>query len=63
MRKYLTNTTKTSSTGLGFSVELAGSYAGLDSLIGSKQGDLTILGFTALTGQKVTAEMAITREA
>ena len=55
--------TATSSTGLGFSVELAGSYAGLDSLIGSKQGDLPILDFTALTGQTVAADLSLAREA
>ena len=58
-----TKATAISASGLGFTVELAGSYAGLDSLIGSKQGDLAVLDFTAVTGQKVTAQLAITREA
>jgi len=52
-----------SSSGINFSLEIAGSFAGLDSLIGVNQANLPILDFSALAGIEVTADLSLAREA
>ncbi|MCP9812594.1 DUF4114 domain-containing protein, partial [Synechococcus lacustris] len=58
-----TKATAASSSGINFSLEIAGSFAGLDSLIGVNQADLPILDFSALAGMEVTADLSLAREA
>ncbi len=58
-----TKATAASSSGINFSLEIAGSFAGLDSLIGVNQADLPILDFSALAGIEVTADLSLAREA
>ncbi|WP_341881007.1 S8 family serine peptidase [Synechococcus sp. UW140] len=58
-----TKATAASSSGMNFSLEIAGSFAGLDSLIGVNQADSPILDFSALAGIEVTADLSLAREA
>ena len=58
-----TKASSVSSSGMNFSLEIAGSFAGLDSLIGVNQADLPILDFSAISGMEVTADISLAREA
>ncbi|MFS6819044.1 DUF4114 domain-containing protein [Synechococcus lacustris Tous-12m] len=58
-----TKASAASSSGINFSLEITGSFAGLGSLIGVNQADLPILDFSALAGMEVTADLFLAREA
>ena len=54
--------TVSSPTGLSFGLQLGGSYADINSLVGNKQGDFMVLDFSNFKGQSLSCDLSIARE-